>query len=152
MKCPACGQMDRDKVIDSRPSSDGCSVRRRRECLECHKRFTTYENIETLPLIVIKKDHSRETFDRNKILNSIIRACDKRQVTLQQMDNIVSEIENALQNTLQNEVTSDRIGQMVMDKLKELDEVAYIRFASVYRQFKDIGAFMAELQKLLAEK
>lgn len=151
MKCPACGQLE-SKVIDSRPSSDGSSIRRRRECLECQKRFTTYENIETLPLIVIKKDHSRETFDRNKILNSIIRACDKRQVTLQQMDNAVTEIENALQNTLQNEITSDRIGQMVMEKLKELDEVAYIRFASVYRQFKDIGAFMDELQKLLAEK
>ena len=111
-----------------------------------------YENIETLPLIVIKKDLSRETFDRNKILNSIIRACDKRQVTLSQMDAVVTEIENALQNTLQNEVTSERIGEMVMEKLKELDEVAYVRFASVYRQFKDIGAFMAELQKLLAEK
>ncbi|MBQ1206690.1 MAG: transcriptional repressor NrdR [Clostridia bacterium] len=151
MKCPSCGHLE-DKVIDSRPSSDGSSIRRRRECLGCQRRFTTYENIETLPLIVIKKDLSRETFDRNKILNSIIRACDKRQVTLSQMDNVVTEIETALQNTLQNEITSDRIGEMVMDKLKELDEVAYIRFASVYRQFKDIGAFMAELQKLLAEK
>ena len=151
MKCPSCGQLE-SKVIDSRPSSDGSSIRRRRECLECQKRFTTYENIETLPLIVIKKDLSRETFDRNKILNSIIRACDKRQVTLSQMDAVVSEIENSLQNTLQNEITSDRIGELVMDKLKGLDEVAYIRFASVYRQFKDIGAFMEELQKLLAEK
>ncbi|MBE6683101.1 MAG: transcriptional repressor NrdR [Ruminococcaceae bacterium] len=151
MKCPSCGHSE-SKVIDSRPSSDGSSIRRRRECLECQKRFTTYENIETLPLIVIKKDLSRETFDRNKILNSIIRACDKRQVTLSQMDAAVSEIENALQNTLQNEITSDRIGEMVMDKLKGLDEVAYIRFASVYRQFKDIGAFMDELQRLLAEK
>ena len=151
MKCPYCGYTD-SKVIDSRPSSDGASIRRRRECLKCQKRFTTYENIETLPLIVIKKDLSRETFDRNKILNSIIRACDKRQVTLSQMDAVVTEIENALQNTLQNEVTSERIGEMVMEKLKELDEVAYVRFASVYRQFKDIGAFMAELQKLLAEK
>lgn len=151
MKCPSCGHSE-SKVIDSRPSSDGSSIRRRRECLECQKRFTTYENIETLPLIVIKKDLSRETFDRNKILNSIIRACDKRQVTLSQMDAAVAEIENALQNTLQNEITSDRIGEMVMDKLKGLDEVAYIRFASVYRQFKDIGAFMDELQRLLAEK
>lgn len=151
MKCPSCGHSE-SKVIDSRPSSDGASIRRRRECLECQKRFTTYENIETLPLIVIKKDLSRETFDRNKILNSIIRACDKRQVTLSQMDAVVTEIENALQNTLQNEITSERIGEMVMEKLKTLDEVAYIRFASVYRQFKDIGAFMAELQKLLAEK
>ena len=151
MKCPSCGHLE-DKVIDSRPSSDGSSIRRRRECLECQRRFTTYENIETLPLIVIKKDLSRETFDRNKILNSIIRACDKRQVTLSQMDEAVTEIEITLQNTLQNEITSDRIGELVMDKLKGLDEVAYIRFASVYRQFKDIGAFMAELQKLLAEK
>lgn len=151
MKCPSCGHLE-DKVIDSRPSSDGSSIRRRRECLGCQRRFTTYENIETLPLIVIKKDLSRETFDRNKILNSIIRACDKRQVTLSQMDEAVSEIEIALQNTLQNEITSDRIGQLVMDKLKGLDEVAYIRFASVYRQFKDISAFMEELQKLLAEK
>ena len=151
MKCPSCGHLE-DKVIDSRPSSDGSSIRRRRECLGCQKRFTTYENIETLPLIVIKKDLSRETFDRNKILNSIIRACDKRQVTLSQMDEAVSEIEVALQNTLQNEITSDRIGELVMDKLKGLDEVAYIRFASVYRQFKDISAFMEELQKLLAEK
>ncbi len=151
MKCPSCGHLE-DKVIDSRPSSDGSSIRRRRECLGCQRRFTTYENIETLPLIVIKKDLSRETFDRNKILNSIIRACDKRQVTLSQMDEAVSEIEITLQNTLQNEITSDRIGELVMDKLKGLDEVAYIRFASVYRQFKDIGAFMAELQKLLAEK
>ena len=151
MKCPSCGHSE-SKVIDSRPSSDGASIRRRRECLECQKRFTTYENIETLPLIVIKKDLSRETFERNKILNSIIRACDKRQVTLSQMDAVVTEIENALQNTLQNEITSERIGEMVMEKLKTLDEVAYIRFASVYRQFKDIGAFMAELQKLLAEK
>ncbi|MBR2901128.1 MAG: transcriptional repressor NrdR [Clostridia bacterium] len=151
MKCPLCNHAE-SKVIDSRPSSDGSSIRRRRECLECQKRFTTYENIETLPLIVIKKDMSRETFDRNKILNSIIRACDKRQVTLSQMDNLVSEIELSLQNSLQNEITSDRIGELVMEKLKELDEVAYIRFASVYRQFKDIGAFMEELQKLLAEK
>ncbi len=151
MKCPSCGHTE-SKVIDSRPSSDGCSIRRRRECLGCQKRFTTYENIETLPLIVIKKDLSRETFDRNKILNSIIRACDKRQVTLEQMDNAVSEIELALLNTLQNEITSDRIGEMVMEKLKDLDEVAYIRFASVYRQFKDLSAFMDELKKMLAEK
>ena len=151
MKCPSCGQLE-SKVIDSRPSSDGSSIRRRRECLECQKRFTTYENIETLPLIVIKKDLSRETFDRNKILNSIIRACDKRQVTLAQMDATVSEIENALQNSLQNEVTSEKIGELVMDKLKDLDEVAYIRFASVYRQFKDLSAFMDELKKMLAEK
>lgn len=151
MKCPLCGNGE-SKVVDSRPAADGSSIRRRRECLECQKRFTTYENIETIPLIVIKKDLSRETFDRNKILNSIIRACDKRQVTLSQMNSAVTEIENTLQNTLQNEVTSERIGEMVMDKLKDLDEVAYIRFASVYRQFKDLGAFMDELKKMLAEK
>ncbi len=151
MKCPSCGHTE-SKVVDSRPSSDGCSIRRRRECLECQKRFTTYENIEILPLIVIKKDLSRETYDRNKILNSIIRACDKRQVTLEQMDEAVTEIENALLNTLQNEISSDRIGEMVMEKLKDLDEVAYIRFASVYRQFKDLSAFMDELKKMLAEK
>ncbi len=151
MKCPMCGHL-KSEVIDSRPSSDGSSIRRRRVCVKCQKRFTTYENIETIPLIVIKKDQSRETFDRNKILNSIVRACDKRQVTLAQMDAAVTEIETSLQNTLQNEITSEKIGEMVMDKLKGLDEVAYIRFASVYRQFKDIGAFMDELQKLLAEK
>ena len=151
MKCPACGCL-KSQVVDSRPSADGGSIRRRRECLACQKRFTTYENIETLPLVVIKKDHSREMFDRNKLLKSIIRACDKRQVTIEQMENAVPEIEQALQNTLQNEVTSDRIGEMVMSKLKDLDEVAYIRFESVYRQFRDISAFMDELQKMLAER
>ena len=151
MKCPACGCL-KSQVVDSRPSADGGSIRRRRECLACQKRFTTYENIETLPLVVIKKDHSREMFDRNKLLKSIIRACDKRQVTIEQMENAVTEIEQALQNTLQNEVTSDRIGEMVMSKLKDLDEVAYIRFASVYRQFRDISASMDELKKMLAER
>ncbi len=151
MKCPACGCL-KSQVVDSRPSADGGSIRRRRECLACQKRFTTYENIETVPLVVIKKDHSREMFDRNKLLNSIIRACDKRQVTIEQMENAVTEIEQALQNTLQNEITSDRIGEMAMSKLKDLDEVAYIRFASVYRQFRDISAFMDELKKMLAER
>ena len=151
MKCPACGCL-KSQVVDSRPSADGGSIRRRRECLACQKRFTTYENIETLPLVVIKKDHSREMFDRNKLLKSIIRACDKRQVTRQQMENAVSEIESYLQNTLQSEISSALIGQLVMEKLKALDEVAYIRFASVYRQFKDINDFMSELQKLLEEK
>ena len=151
MKCPACAYTD-SKVIDSRPSADGSTIRRRRECQECGKRFTTYEIIETVPLVVVKKDKSREPFDRNKILGSIIRACDKRQVTRQQMENAVSEIESYLQNTLQSEISSALIGQLVMEKLKALDEVAYIRFASVYRQFKDINDFMAELQKLLEEK
>lgn len=151
MKCPACAYTD-SKVIDSRPSADGSTIRRRRECQECGKRFTTYEIIETVPLVVVKKDKSREPFDRNKILGSIIRACDKRQVTRQQMENAVSEIESYLQNTLQSEISSALIGQLVMEKLKALDEVAYIRFASVYRQFKDTNDFMAELQKLLEEK
>ena len=151
MKCPACAYTD-SKVIDSRPSADGSTIRRRRECQECGKRFTTYEIIETVPLVVVKKDKSREPFDRNKILGSIIRACDKRQVTRQQMENAVSEIESYLQNTLQSEISSAPIGQLVMGKLKALDEVAYIRFASVYRQFKDINDFMSELQKLLEEK
>ncbi|MBQ4317446.1 MAG: transcriptional repressor NrdR, partial [Clostridia bacterium] len=144
-----CGNTE-SKVIDSRPTDS--EIRRRRECTSCGRRFTTYEVHEKVPLIVIKKDLSRETFDRNKILNSIIRACDKRQVTLAQMDSAVSEIENSLQNSLQNEVTSEKIGELVMDKLKDLDEVAYIRFASVYRQFKDLSAFMDELKKMLAEK
>ena len=151
MKCPACAYTD-SKVIDSRPSADGSTIRRRRECQECGKRFTTYEIIETVPLVVVKKDKSREPFDRNKILGSIIRACHTRQVTRQQMENAVSEIESYLQNTLQSEISSALIGQLVMEKLKALDEVAYIRFASVYRQFKDINDFMAELQKLLEEK
>ena len=151
MKCPACAYTD-SKVIDSRPSADGSTIRRRRECQECGKRFTTYEIIETVPLVVVKKDKSREPFDRNKILGSIIRACDKRQVTRQQMENAVSEIESYLQTTLQSEISSAHIGQLVMEKLKALDEVAYISFASVYRQFKDINDFMAELQKLLEEK
>ena len=151
MKCPACAYTD-SKVIDSRPSADGSTIRRRRECQECGKRFTTYEIIETVPLVVVKKDKSREPFDRNKILGSIIRACDKRQVTRQQMENAVSEIESYLQNTLQSEISSALIGQLVMEKLKALDEVADIRVASGYRQFKDINDFMSELQKLLEEK
>ncbi len=151
MKCPSCGHFD-SKVIDSRPSADNSSIRRRRECLSCQRRFTTYETIETVPIIVIKKDKSRESFDRNKIFNSIIRACDKRQITRSQMEAIVNEIESTLQNSLQSEVSSSVIGEMVMSRLKALDEVAYVRFASVYRQFKDINDFMDELKKLLAEK
>jgi len=151
MHCPICFTPD-SKVIDSRPASEGKVIRRRRECRKCGKRFTTYETVESLPLIVVKKDHTRETFDRNKLLRSVIRACDKRQVTMEQMENLVVSIESALQNSLQNEVRSNVIGEMVMEKLKSLDEVAYVRFASVYRQFKDIGAFMEELNKLLDEK
>ena len=151
MKCPSCGNIE-SKVIDSRPSADGKSIRRRRECLECGKRFTTYETIEMLPLIVIKKDLSRETFDRNKILNSVIRACDKRRVSLSEMNQLVDEVEAALQNSLANEVPSNQVGEMVMERLKKLDEVAYVRFASVYRRFSDIGDFMDELKKLMREK
>ena len=151
MKCPSCSNPE-SKVIDSRPSSEGSSIRRRRECLKCQKRFTTYETIETVPIIVIKKDRSRESFDRNKIFNSIIRACDKRQVTRNDMEEIVNEIESALQNSFQGEVSSTVIGEMVMEKLKILDEVAYVRFAYVYRQFKDISAFMNEIKSLIAEK
>ena len=151
MKCPACGYPE-SKVIDSRPAGEGTSIRRRRECLNCQKRFTTYETIETVPIIVVKKDKSRESFDRNKILTSIIRACDKRQVTLNDMNNIVSEIEAQIQNSLQSEIPSSVIGELVMERLKAVDEVAYIRFASVYRQFKDVGAFMDELKKLIESK
>ncbi|MBR0230608.1 MAG: transcriptional repressor NrdR [Clostridia bacterium] len=151
MKCPSCGHLE-SKVIDSRPSADGNSIRRRRECLECRKRFTTYETIEMLPLIVIKKDLSRETFDRSKLLKSVIRACDKRRVSLSEMNQLVDEVESALQNSLANEVPSNQIGEMVMERLKKLDEVAYVRFASVYRRFSDIGDFMDELKKLMREK
>jgi len=151
MKCPSCS-FPESKVIDSRPSNEGASIRRRRECLNCQKRFTTYETIETVPIIVVKKDKSRESFDRNKILSSIIRACDKRQVTRSDMEKIVNEIELQLQNSLQSEISSSIIGELVMEKLKAVDEVAYIRFASVYRQFKDISAFMDELNKLLESK
>lgn len=151
MKCPSCSHSE-SKVIDSRPSADNSSIRRRRECLSCQRRFTTYETIETVPIIVIKKDKSRESFDRNKIFNSVIRACDKRQVTRSQMETVVNEIESTLQNSLQSEVQSSIIGEMVMNRLKNLDEVAYVRFASVYRQFKDINDFMDELKKMLAEK
>ncbi|MEG2118183.1 MAG: transcriptional regulator NrdR [Clostridia bacterium] len=151
MKCPSCLHSE-SKVVDSRPSADNSTIRRRRECLKCGKRFTTYEIIETVPIVVVKKDKSRESFDRNKILSSVIRACDKRQITRTQMEDLVSEIESQLQNSLQNEIPTSYIGELVMDKLKALDEVAYIRFASVYRQFKDINAFMTELKKLLDEK
>lgn len=151
MKCPGCAHPE-SKVVDSRPNSDGSSIRRRRECLHCHKRFTTYEIIEIVPIVVVKKDTSREPFDRNKLLLSIIRACDKRQVSRNDMEKIVTEIEQLLQNSLQNEIPTSYIGELVMRKLKELDEVAYVRFASVYRQFKDITAFMDELNKLIEEK
>ncbi len=151
MKCPACAHPE-SKVIDSRPSAEGSTIRRRRECLHCQRRFTTYEIIEDIPMVVVKKDNSREAYDRNKLMSSIIRACDKRKVTKAQMEEIVNEIERTLQNSLQNEVPTSYIGELVMRKLKDLDEVAYVRFASVYRQFKDIEAFMEELNRLLDEK
>ena len=151
MKCPFCGYLD-SKVVDSRPTEDGASIRRRRECLSCHKRFTTFEVMETLPIIVIKKDGSRQSFDRNKLLNSMLRACEKRTVSIETLSKIADEIEQTLQNEMNREISSNRIGELVMDKLKDVDEVSYVRFASVYRQFKDINTFMTELNKLLQEK
>ena len=148
MKCPYCG-FEESKVIDSRPTDEGERIRRRRECLNCQKRFTTYEIIESLPLIVVKKDKSREPFDRNKLLNGMLRACEKRPVSIETLERVIDEIEVSLQNTLDREITSDHIGSLVMDKLKDIDEVAYVRFASVYRQFRDINSFMNELQNLL---
>ena len=151
MKCPYCGYLE-SKVVDSRPADEGSSIRRRRECLSCHKRFTTYETVESLPLMVVKKDGSRQSFDRNKVLGGLIRACEKRPVSYQALENTVMEIEQALQNQMDREVSSAQIGELVMERLKKLDEVAYVRFASVYRQFKDINTFMTELNKLLEDK
>ena len=151
MKCPYCGY-EESKVIDSRPTDEGVRIRRRRECLKCSKRFTTYEIIESLPIIVIKKDKSREVFNRDKLLNGLLRACEKRPVSLEKLENMIDDIETVLQNSLDREVSSEKIGELAMDKLKEVDEVAYVRFASVYRQFKDISNFMTELNKLLSSK
>ena len=151
MKCPYCGHLE-SKVVDSRPSDEGSSIRRRRECLACHKRFTTYETMESLPLMVVKKDGSRQSFDKSKLLNGMIRACEKRPVSFSTLEGIANEIEQTLQNEMDREIPSARIGELVMDRLKQVDEVAYVRFASVYRQFKDISTFMAELNKLLEEK
>ena len=148
MRCPYCDYLE-SKVIDSRPIDDGSSIRRRRECLACQKRFTTYEKIETIPLMVVKKDKSRQMFDRAKILNGIMRACEKRPVSTSQMEHMVSEIENTAQNLLEREVTTEMLGEMVMEKLKDVDEVAYVRFASVYRQFTDVNTFVEEVNKLL---
>ena len=151
MKCPFCGDQE-SKVVDSRHSEDGLSIRRRRECLVCQRRFTTYETVETLPIIVVKRDGSRQAFDRNKILNSMVRAFDKRQVDTADLDRIALEIEQAIQNSLEREVTADKIGDMVMERLKPLDEVAYIRFASVYRRFQDVNSFMQEVSRFLEGK
>ena len=151
MKCPYCGDQE-SKVVDSRHSEDGQSIRRRRECLSCQKRFTTYETVESLPMVVIKRDNSRQSFDRNKILNGMLRACEKRPVAIADLELAVDEIEQSLQNSLDREVSTSQIGELVMERLKPLDEVAYVRFASVYRQFKDINSFMRELNKILEEK
>jgi len=151
MKCPYCS-FEESKVIDSRSADDGARIRRRRECLQCGKRFTTHEIIETLPLIVVKRDKSRETFDRNKLTNGLLRACEKRPVSVEQIENIVNYIESKLQASLDREVTTNAIGEMAMEQLKDIDEVSYVRFASVYRQFKDINTFMEELNKLLMDK
>lgn len=151
MRCPYCGFRE-SKVVDSRPADEGSSIRRRRECLSCEKRFTTYETVESLPMVVIKKDGSRQTFDKSKLLNGMIRACEKRPVPFGKLEEISNEIEQVLQNDMDREIPSAKIGELVMDRLREVDEVAYVRFASVYRQFKDIGTFMTELNKLLAEK
>ena len=150
MRCPFCGY-EESKVIDSRPTDEGEKIRRRRECISCAKRFTTYEIIETVPIVVVKKDKSRQAFDRVKLFNGMLRACEKRPVSIDQIEKVVTDIETELQNSLDREVTSVHIGELVMEKLKELDEVAYVRFASVYRQFKDINTFMDELTKLLSK-
>ena len=151
MRCPFCCYSE-SRVIDSRPAEEGSSIRRRRECLSCQKRFTTYEIMEKLPIVVIKKDGSRQTFDKIKLLNGMLRACEKRPVPMADLQVAADEIEQELQNSLDKEVSSDRIGELVMLKLKNLDEVAYVRFASVYRQFRDINTFMDELTKLLNDK
>ena len=150
MKCPYCG-FSESKVVDSRPADEG-SIRRRRECLACEKRFPTDETVESLPMVVIKKDGSRQTFDRSKVLRGIQRSCEKRPVPVADMERMALEIEQELQNKLEREISTELVGEMVMDKLKKADEVAYVRFASVYRQFKDINTFMSELNKLLSEK
>ncbi len=150
MKCPYCG-FEESKVIDSRPTDEGERIRRRRECLNCQKRFTTYEIVESLPIIVIKKDKSREVFDREKLLNGLLRASEKRPVSIDTLDKVVDEIEAILHNSLDREVSSVKIGELAMEKLRTIDEVAYVRFASVYRQFKDINTFMNELTNLLED-
>ena len=150
MRCPFCGYKE-DKVVDSRATAEESAVRRRRECLKCGKRFTTYEYIEEVSLLVIKKDGRREAFDRKKILAGIIRACEKRPVSVEKMENVVIQVEHAIQKKSDREVLSSRIGELVMERLKIIDDVAYVRFASVYRQFKDVGQFMVELRDILGK-
>ena len=151
MKCPFCGHVE-DKVIDSRSSNEDKSVRRRRECIQCKKRFTTYEYIEEIPLMVIKKDGRREAFDRNKIISGILKACEKRPVSVEKVEAVVDKVEKELQTSFDKEVKAQVVGELVMEHLHKLDEVAYVRFASVYRQFKDINHFMKELKDLLSKK
>ena len=151
MKCPYCGY-EESKVIDSRPADEGERIRRRRECLKCGKRFTTHEVIETVPIIVVKRDKSREVFDRNKLTAGILRACEKRPVSIKQIEEMVNNIETKIQSSLDREITTMQIGELAMEEIKKVDEVSYVRFASVYRQFKDINTFMEELNKLLTEK
>ena len=151
MRCPFCG-FEESKVIDSRPTDEGEKIRRRRECIKCTKRFTTYEIIETVPIVVVKKDKTREVFDRSKLVKGMLTACEKRPVSIETIERAVDEIETTLQNSLDREVTSVHIGELVMDKLKGIDQVAYVRFASVYKQFKDVNAFMEELSSFLDKK
>lgn len=150
MRCPYCDYFE-SKVVDSRPTDEGQAIRRRRECISCSKRFTTYEKIEEIPIMVVKKDGNRQSYDRNKVLNGIIKACEKRPVSMNTIERLVDEIEKALYNSLEKEITSVEIGEKIMNKLKDTDEVAYVRFASVYRQFKDVNSFMDELKKILDE-
>jgi len=151
MRCPYCLDPD-SKVVDSRPTDEGTSIRRRRECLTCGKRFTTYETVESLPLVVVKKDGSRQSFDRGKLLGGMMKACEKRPVSLQRLEQAASDIEQQLLNSLTREVRTDQIGELVMEQLKQIDQVAYVRFASVYRQFKDIDSFMEELNKMIGKQ
>ncbi|GMQ65050.1 MULTISPECIES: transcriptional regulator NrdR [Vallitalea] len=151
MRCPFCNE-DNTKVVDSRPSDENNLIRRRRQCEACGKRFTTYEKIETIPLVIIKKDKTREPYNRNKLMNGVVRSCHKRSVSMSEIEGLVDEIENSLYNSLKKEIKSKDIGEKVMEKLKTIDEVAYVRFASIYREFKDINTFMDELKKILNDK
>ena len=151
MRCIYCGQGD-SKVLDSRPAEDSYAIRRRRECLHCSRRFTTYERLENVPLVVVKKSGKRDIFDRNKLLTGLIKACEKREISLEQLDKLVSEIERELMNEPEREIRTEKIGEMVMDKLKRIDPVAYVRFASVYREFKDVETFMDEIESLLKKR
>jgi len=151
MKCPFCGESD-SKVVDSRPTDEGGSIRRRRECHACHRRFTTYEKVESLPIIVIKRNGQREVFDRNKLLKGLLKACEKRPVTLQQLEMLTDEVEQHFQNRLITEVESRQIGELVIERLRDYDEIAYVRFASVYRHFQDLSSFMAELNRLMSDQ